>query len=275
MIDKIEKLGYSTIQHGKHNNRIYGIKIDARDMPGLISKLNELAEMKGYSKIFIKCQASFLPDFIAEGYMVEGFIPLFFKKKTDCFFVSKFLNKKRETVPSEDLRNFGNLLKTSATGTNNSLFKFEIERLGIEDSDAISEIFRQIFETYPFPVHQPSYIKHTIQENTTWYFGVKNGAHLIGISSAELDFDSRNAEMTDFGVLPEYRGNNIACRLLNRMEQEMKAIDIKTLYTIARLKETGMNKTFLKSGYKFSGILINNTNISGNTESMNLFYKQI
>lgn len=275
MSDKIEKLGNSIIQHGKHNNRIYGMKIDSRDMPGLISEFDELAELKGYTKIFIKCPARFLPDFIAEGYVVEGFIPLFFSKKTDCFFVSKFLDKKRKTIPAEELRNFGSLLGTSVNDSKNAIFKYEIGRLAIEDSDAISKIFRQVFKTYPFPVHQPSYIKQTIQGNTTWYFGVKNGARLIGISSAELDLSSQNAEMTDFGVLPDYRGKNIAYRLLNRMEQEMKAIDIKTLYTIARLKEPGMNKTFLKSGYKYSGTLINNTNISGNTESMNLFYKQI
>lgn len=275
MSDKIEKLGYSTIQHGKHNNRIYGMKIDSHDMPGLVSHLNELAELKGYSKIFIKCPARFLPDFIADGFVVEGFIPLFFNKKTDCFFVSKFLDKEREIIPKDELRNFSSLLGTSVNGKKNGLFKYEIGKLGLEDCDAISEIFRQIFETYPFPVHQSSYIKQTIQENATWYFGVKNGARLIGISSAELDLNSQNAEMTDFGVLPEYRGKNIAYRLLNRMEQEMKSIDIKTLYTIARLKEPGMNKTFLNSGYKYSGTLINNTNISGNTESMNLFYKQI
>ena len=81
--------------------------------------------------------------------------------------------------------------------------------------------------------------------------------------------------MTDFAVLPEYRGQNLAFRLLVKMEQEMKYANIKTVYTIARLKVPGMNKTFLKSGYKFTGTLLNNTNIGGSIESMNIYYKHL
>ena len=109
----------------------------------------------------------------------------------------------------------------------------------------------------------------------THYFGIKSENRLIGISTAEIDIVNKNAEMTDFAVLPEFRGQNLAFRLLVKMEQEMKYSGIKTAYTIARLKEPGMSKTFLKSGYKYSGTLVNNTNISGNIESMNIFYKQL
>ncbi|MEZ5103839.1 MAG: putative beta-lysine N-acetyltransferase [Draconibacterium sp.] len=275
MNDKIEKLGNSIIQHGKYNNRIYVMKFNPLDMPWLIPEIDEMALKNGYTKIFVKVPANFVPDFILHGYAIEGSIPLFFNSKTDCFFVSKFLDEQRKKIPENELAGFVSLLSTSLNNNNNSLFEYEIGKLGIEDSEAISEIFKQIFETYPFPVHKASYIEKTMNDNTTWYFGVKNGARLIGVSSAEIDLNYQNAEMTDFAVLPEYRGKKIAYHLLKRMEREMKSIQIKTLYTIARLKEPGMNKTFIKSGYSYSGTLLNNTNISGNIESMNIFYKHI
>ncbi len=275
MSDIIEKIGNSIIQHGKHNNRIYVMKIDQRDMPWLISEVNTMAKNKDYTKIFVKSPAVYLPNFITDGYVAEGFVPLFFNHKNDCFFVSKFLKEERKTVPDDALKDFKNLLDTPVNNKKNSSFEYNTERLGLNDAENIAGIFRQIFQTYPFPVHQPSYIIKTIKENSTWYFGIKHKEKLIGISSAELDINSKNAEMTDFAVSPEYRGKNIACHLLSIMEQEMKSIDIKTLYTIARLKEPGMNKTFLKLGYKYSGTLINNTNISGHIESMNIFYKHI
>ncbi|MDD4426034.1 MAG: hypothetical protein PHS40_08920 [Mariniphaga sp.] len=59
------------------------------------------------------------------------------------------------------------------------------------------------------------------------------------------------------------------------MEQEMRKAGIINAYTIARLAEPGMNKTFMNAGYKFSGTLVNNTQIAGSIESMNIFYKPL
>ena len=44
MFDKIEKIGNTTIQHGKNNNRIYLMKLDKNDYPGVIPKINSLAK---------------------------------------------------------------------------------------------------------------------------------------------------------------------------------------------------------------------------------------
>jgi putative beta-lysine N-acetyltransferase len=88
-----------------------------------------------------------------------------------------------------------------------------------------------------------------------------------------MDKENRNAEMTDFATLPEHLGNGLAVHLLNFMEPEMQKRGIATLYTIARAISPGMNITFAKCGYIFGGTLINNTQISGSIESMNLWYK--
>ncbi|MNP81484.1 N-acetyltransferase YodP [compost metagenome] len=55
----------------------------------------------------------------------------------------------------------------------------------------------------------------------------------------------------------------------------MKKIGIKTLYSVVRAKSFDANILFSKIGFKFSGTLINNTNISGRIESMNVWYKEI
>ncbi len=81
--------------------------------------------------------------------------------------------------------------------------------------------------------------------------------------------------MTDFAVLPEYRGHRLAYFLLQKMEQHLTEQKYQTVYTIARLNSPGMNKTFINHGYRFSGVLTNNTNISGQIESMNVYYKKL
>lgn len=42
---------------------------------------------------------------------------------------------------------------------------------------------------------------------------------------------------------------------------------------LTRLKSPGMNITFKKAGYQYTGTLINNSYICGSFESMNVWYK--
>lgn len=278
MQDRIEIFKKSLIQHGKTNNRIYLMKLATEDAPEIISELENLAKKNEYTKIFAKIQADVLPFFISKGYSIEAFIPRFYDHKTDCLLVSKFFDEKRKIIPVLELELFQKLITT--TEKNQQLkykhsLKYIIKKLSASDVVPITEIFGHVFKTYPFPVHNPDYISETMQHDATQYFGVLDGTKLIGVSTAEIDIVNKNSEMTDFAVMPEYRGQNLAFRLLTNMEIAMKANNIKTCYTIARLNEPGMSKTFLKSGYKYSGTLINNTNISGSIESMNVLYKHI
>ena len=107
------------------------------------------------------------------------------------------------------------------------------------------------------------------------YFGAWQGDRLIALSSTEMDRTNSNAEMTDFATLPECRGQGITQHLLQEMEAEMIRQKIQTLYTIARAYSHGMNLTFSKNGYQFSGTLTSNTNIFGSLESMNIWYKNL
>jgi putative beta-lysine N-acetyltransferase len=114
----------------------------------------------------------------------------------------------------------------------------------------------------------------TMKEETL-YFGVFNNNQLVGISSCEINSAQDNVEMTDFAIMTEYRGNQLARHLLKKMEIAMEAMGIKTSYTIARSTSFPMNATFSSAGYEYSGTLWNNTQISGDIESMNVWYKPI
>jgi putative beta-lysine N-acetyltransferase len=151
---------------------------------------------------------------------------------------------------------------------------FQLVQLTKTELEQIVSIYSKVFASYPFPIYEPEYILKTM-EGGVQYFGIETKGELVALASAEVDAQGLNAEMTDFATLPNYRGKNFSLLLLSAMEQEMKTQGIKTLYTIARLKSVGMNKTFLRCNYSYAGTLINNTNISGNIESMNVYYKTI
>ncbi len=108
------------------------------------------------------------------------------------------------------------------------------------------------------------------------YYGAFDAkGKLVAASSAEMDKTSLNAEMTDFATRPDSRGHNIALHLLRLMEGDMAERGLKVLYTIARALSAGMNVTFARAGYIFTGTLVNNTNIAGSIESMNVWYKSL
>jgi len=81
--------------------------------------------------------------------------------------------------------------------------------------------------------------------------------------------------MTDFAVLKNYRGKQISLFLLHKMEAYMRKLQIKKAYTMARSLSYGMNIAFSKMGYNYSGTVINNANISGAIESLNIWHKDL
>jgi putative beta-lysine N-acetyltransferase len=90
-----------------------------------------------------------------------------------------------------------------------------------------------------------------------------------------MDTADSNVEMTDFATLPELRGKGYSYYLLDEMEKNMSDTGIKTAYTIARARSYGMNTVFSRHSYIYAGTLVNNTNISGGIESMNVWYKKL
>lgn len=279
MSDSFEVLEHgSLLQHGKLNDRIYLMKLSEGDCSDIIQTLNELSTKNRYTKIFCKVPKWAAPLFFSEGYILEASIPKFFNKKEDVFFVSKFLDSNRHLVnENSKLDTLSELLhqKDLTKGQiKNSASGLVVRKLNQNDVHSIVDIYKQIFLSYPFPIHKPDYILKTMEEDVQ-YYGVEINGTLAAIASSEMDRKGLNAEMTDFATNSEFQGKGLANLLLTTMETEMKAQGIFTLYTIARLNSIAMNKTFLRNKYSYSGTLINNTNIAGKIESMNIFYKHI
>lgn len=279
MRDAVQAIGKgSLIQHGKHNDRVYLMKLDEQDVDVITSEISKLANENHYSKIFCKVAKRLAPIFFANGYILEATIPKFYNNKDDVFFVSKFLNSNRLLNIEKDQLSILSDLLDEKPKKKDKLKKrmsgYTFRKLGKSDVEQITDIYREVFETYPFPIHNPGYILKTMQDDVQ-YFGAEKDGRLTALSSAEIDFKGQNAEMTDFATHPQHTGNNLSVLLLKEMEKQMKIQGVKTLYTIARLNSVPMNKTFLRNDYEYSGTLIKNTNIAGKIESMNIYYKPI
>lgn len=277
MYDTIENIGESLVQHGKYNDRIYLMKLSKKDFPHILKTLSKLAYDNKYAKLFAKIPVWAVPGFKANGFIIEGMIPGFYEGITDGFFVSKFMNSDRvHFMNVSKLNELSTLLGvTKAENFNDTLQNdYKLRKLTETDIPALANVYRKTFDSYPFPIMEEDFLQNVMHEHVH-FFGAFHGKDLVAVSSAETDEKSKNVEMTDFATLDQHRGKKLSIHLLMKMEDEMKNSGYKITYTIARLNSIPMNKTFLRLGYRYSGTLINNTNISGSIESMNIYYKQL
>lgn len=277
MNDVTLKIGeHSLLQHGPDSNRIYLMKCVPEDLELVYKTMGELVQAHAYTKIFIKIPETLSSFFLSENYIVEAKIPNFYNNSQDAFFMAKF-NDPHRAVP-EDPDRIEALKDMLALSPREAVIPREsnsikLQILTEEHAEEMAGIFKKVFLTYPFPIHDPAYLIETM--DYIRYSGAFINSRLVGISSSEIDFDAGNAEMTDFAVLPNYRGKALATRLLRFMEEDMKELGMTSLYTIARLHSPAMTKTFINQCYNFAGTLIQNTQISGQIESMNVLYKTL
>lgn len=277
--DIIETRFGALLQHGSFSRRIYLMKVGDADPRKLPDQLDALAREHGYTKLFAKLPRGSEGEFVANGYRVEASVPGFYRGETDALFLARYLDPARAESPevAEIARIVELASSKPAVGPPPLPAEFTIRACTRDDIDKMAAIYRKVFPTYPFPIHDPAWLLETMESHID-YFGVEDaqqGGRLVALASSEMDLDGLNVEMTDFATLPEFRGRNLALHLLAEMEEAMRQKGMRTAYTIARAVSPGMNITFAKAGYKFSGTLVNNTNISGGIESMNVWYKKL
>lgn len=98
---------------------------------------------------------------------------------------------------------------------------------------------------------------------------------IVSASSADLNHEFLNAEITDCATHPEHRGKGLLSELVYELENALRDRSYHVLYSIARAISPGVNIVFSKHGYTYSGRQVNNSNIMGKFEDMNIWVKNI
>ncbi len=272
MSDQIVELAGSLVHHGPANDRAYLLKLGG-DPSAVAERLEELARQRGYSKIIAKVPEGAGDCFAEAGFRPEGSVPRYYRGEEDVVFMAKYLcpDRRRAQHPETVAQVLAAARKRPAEP---APMDTPCRKATAQDAEAMAALYRRVFDSYPFPIHDPAYLRQTMEENVV-YFGIWKGGAPIALASAEIDPGARSAEMTDFATDPQHRGGGLATALLAAMEREMRLRRIPTVYTIARAVSFGMNLTFAKRGYRYGGTLTQNTQISGSLECMNIWYKHL
>lgn len=276
IMDQVVDLAGATIQHGPCNRRVYLMKLGQARPQHVLPPLLDLCRRQKYGKVFAKVARRHEEEFSRLGFETEARVPGFFQNREEAVFLGLYLDpERRKPKQAQEMRNIRRLARSKTARLVTPLPPgLTVRRCLAADIPAMAAIYSRVFASYPFPISDQRFLAETMASHVV-YFGVWKKDLLVALASAETDRAEQNAEMTDFATLPEYRGGGYAQMLLERMEKEMRREGIATAYTIARALSPGMNITFARQGYQFAGCLVNNTNICGDIESMNVWYRQL
>ena len=266
----------SLIQHGPENDRVYLMRMSLEPAPGLVEFLEHLAFRGEYSKIVARIPASAWELFRSHRYQVEARVPGMYQGRVEGYLVSQFRDPDRRKEDRAEL-----LTEVRRTALAQPRGKipllppdYTIGRADSEDALKLASLYEGIFPTYPFPIQDPAYLCHAMEEGIQ-YYAIRKNRSILAAASADRDFEALCVELTDFATLPVYRGQGLSLILLAHMEKEMRSAGMRTAYTIARACSPAINIIFSKAGYEYGGTLIQNTQICGDLESMNVWYKSL
>ncbi len=275
---EIEGEGYTVnVFFDYYNRRLKILDYDATDYTAMVRRLAWLAESNQFDKVFVKARSEDFQTFLSHGYMMEGVLRYYFRGK-DAYVLSRFSSVDR--VHSADLVAEAKLVEeliyhSAPTDQLKPLPDgVKIVQATDEHIPALVATYRSVFETYPSPLTSADFIKSTMERNVLYAMAMR-GNEALAAASADVNPKHSNAEMTDCATFPHARGQGLMQHILLALEDELRSRKIMTAYTLARAASVGMNRVFFRLGYEFSGRLINNCDIFGTFEDMNIWVKRL
>ena len=244
----------------------------------MIHSLKTHALHQQAGKFFFKCHAKDAEQLKSLGLLEEARIQGYFNG-TDAVVMSFFVDAQR-MIPAPDKNTRDDIIEDAQNAASRDMKLkplpegFSIELANPSDADRLARVFEANFASYPFPVFDPDYVRASMNEGVV-YMMICSGDDIAAVASAETAADLRNAEMTDFATMSQYRGKGFGAILLDALEKTMSTMGIKYLYTLSRAGAASINRIFGKAGYKYTGTLVRNCHISGDFEDMNCWCKSV
>jgi beta-lysine N6-acetyltransferase len=263
----------TTVRTDNINNRLKIVDYEAISKNAL-KEIIMFAQKNDFGKIISTCLQKDSILFEDSGFINEGIIKSFYKGE-NAFWYSCFL--KAERVLSKHKKREDSIIAMASDkkGTyRHRKTTLEIRDTTQEDIPMMTDIFKSVFETYPTPVHDEDYLERVMDNRIHFKAAFDNGK-LVSIASADMDRKNLNAEITDCATYPQYRGRGLLSRLIKAIEDDLKNMGFYSVYSLSRAINPGINISLSKLGYDYMGRLINNCNICGGFEDMNIWCKKL
>ncbi|WP_165875816.1 putative beta-lysine N-acetyltransferase [Hazenella coriacea] len=260
----------------EHNSRIKLMKYPKTSLEALVKHLEELADQKELGKVMIYADPDDLDTFQELGFEHEGEISGFFDGEP-AMILSRFIDENRAVSKDEEKKDRIVELaerKLEIEEPPQLDPAFTLRQATLSDVEELADLYNQVFETYPTPMHDPSFVREYM-ENDVYFSVITYQGKIISAASADVFTKYNCAEITDCATKPEFRGKGLLSVIIYDLEKKMKEQEIYNLFSLTRAVSTGMNIVISKLGFEYQGRLIQNSHIAGQFEDMNIWVKQI
>lgn len=260
----------------QYNQRIKILEYRVTDMEAFILRVRVLAVANGLDKIVAMATHDDWQEFLRFGYVLEAVIRHYHRGE-DAFVVSKFRSQERltSTALMEEVLLIEKIMADRRPQAPPVLPEgFTVELASRADIPELVGLYGAIFESYPSPLIHTSYLETVFGEDTIFAVCRHRGA-IAAAASIELHAGDLAAEMTDCATLAHHRGRGLMTHLLRFLEGELERRGYVCAYTMARARSYGMNAVFHGMGYEFMGRLVNNCDIFGAYEDMNIWVRRL
>lgn len=267
------KNGSAKIKFDEFNQRVKILSFKG-NLEDLMNQLISYRTEYTIDKVFSIIAKEDIDVYKDQGFIIEAKIDKFLNGQP-AYFLSKFLTSERKIsmyLPEEEEVLIRSREYISQDYINPTYEQYTIRDVRKEDADELAKLYDEVFETYPSPLNNPTYIKFAMEHNVFFKVALYENK-IVSAASADMDSINLNAEITDCATSKSHTGHGIIGRLIFELEQELRTKKYKVLYSTARAISTGMNIVFAKHDYIYGGRLINHCHICGEFENMNIWCK--
>ncbi|WP_123053416.1 putative beta-lysine N-acetyltransferase [Clostridium sp. JN-1] len=240
-----------------------------------IKRIIRYASRQHLSKVVCNCDTAYFQTFSDAGFILEGKIDSYFRGE-DALCMSYFIIGKRKACKNDNMEKLFLMkslnVKNSFKFSNN--FKYQIRNAKESDIDELIDLFSSAFFAYPSQIYDKDYLIQNMNKNVLYKVATYNGK-IIGAASAYLDYENLNAEIADCATYPHYRDKGILSNIIYLLELDLKKEGFISLYSLSRAINPSINIVLSKHGFNFRGKLVNDCNICGEFESINIWAKDI
>jgi len=260
-----------------YNRRLKVLDYQASDYRPMVEKLEFLAAANRFDKIWVQARKSDWDTFLQFGFVLEGLLKHADRGRT-AYMVSKFRSQRRLRSPgllqeTELIEKITKRERRSRPPAPPEGYTLDFAREG--DVEGMLSLYRRVFETYPAPLTYREYLLSVLHRDAIFRVIRCPKGEVVAAASAELDDRRLSSELTDCATHPDQRGKGLMSVLLHALEEDLRRKGYRCAYTLARAPSFGMNAAFHALGYEYNGRMINNCDIYGDFENMNLWVKNL
>ncbi|GGE03561.1 N-acetyltransferase YodP [Marinithermofilum abyssi] len=274
ILTSVKELESCKVEVDPHNSRVKLLEYPKQEVSRLSRDLVEEAEEKQLGKVIVYAREQDVEAWKNEGFRLEGTIDGFFNGDSACM-MANFVEKERAL--SEKCDELDRIVKLAEQTKKIEQppelpAGYALREAQPEDVPELARLYRQVFTTYPTPIHHEDDIRRAMEDDV--YFSVVTHEEwIVSASSADVFPEYQCAELTDCATDPQYRGKGLVSALFSHLEQKLSKMGIGHAFSLTRAISAGMNIVAAKHGYRYRGRLVQNCEIAGGFEDMNIWVK--